>query len=100
LSICAEIQSFAAKSGLTPVRFSRLIRRIFQLKPAQLLSQTRLQAAALRLRETTETVASIAHGCGFSDHSAFTRQFKATTGLTPLAYRRTARDGHRDDALW
>ena len=34
------------------------------------------------------TIADIAVACGFYDHSALTRQFKATTGLTPSQYRR------------
>ncbi|WP_412071430.1 helix-turn-helix domain-containing protein [Pseudomonas fluorescens] len=25
--------------------------------------------------------------CGYTDHSAFTRQFKASTGFTPRQYR-------------
>ena len=34
------------------------------------------------------SVAEVAHACGYSDHSAFTRQFRATVGLTPREFRR------------
>jgi len=29
----------------------------------------------------------VAASCGYSDHSAFARQFKATIGMTPSQYR-------------
>jgi AraC-like DNA-binding protein len=38
-------------------------------------------------------VAEIAQACGYGDHSAFTRQFKATTGLTPSQYRQLSTGG-------
>ncbi|MEA3111861.1 MAG: hypothetical protein QOG58_1660, partial [Caballeronia sp.] len=31
---------------------------------------------------------------GYTDHSAFTRQFKATVGLTPTEYRALLRTHH------
>jgi len=39
------------------------------------------------LRGGTDSVAQIAAASGFSDQSAFTRQFRAVTGLTPSQYR-------------
>jgi AraC-like DNA-binding protein len=33
-------------------------------------------------------VARIALDCGYSDQSAFSRQFKQVTGISPAAYRR------------
>ncbi len=89
------LADLAAKAGLSKARFSRLIKRIFQLTPGQLLTQIRLQAAALRLRDTEDSIADIAHASGFFDHSAFTRQFKATTGLPPLAYRHSVHQGQK-----
>ena len=81
----------AAKAALSAERFSRLVKRIFHLTPGQLIIQTRLQEATRRLRETDARVADIALACGFYDHSAFARQFKAATGVTALAYRRSVR---------
>jgi AraC-like DNA-binding protein len=81
----------AKKAGLSALRFSRLVKRIFQLTPGQLVIQTRLQEATRRLRETNARVAEIALACGFYDHSAFARQFKAATGVTALAYRQSVR---------
>lgn len=81
----------AARAGLAPAKFTRLTKRLLGLTPGQLILQTRLHAAAQRLRDTDEAVAAIAHDCGFYDHSAFARHFKTATGLTPLAYRQNVR---------
>ncbi len=77
----------AKKAGLAPVRFARLIKRIFRLTPSQLITQTRLAAASQLLVETEQAIAEIAHQCGFYDHSAFTRAFRAATGMTPRQFR-------------
>lgn len=77
----------AKRAGLSPVRFARLIKRIFRLTPRQLITQTRLAAAAQMLAESTRSVADIALACGFYDHSAFTRAFRSATGKTPTEFR-------------
>jgi PAS domain S-box-containing protein len=77
----------ARKAGLTPVRFARLIKRIFRITPSQLITQTRLAAASRMLRESEVPVAEVAVACGFYDHSAFTRAFRSATGLTPTEFR-------------
>ncbi|MGV3531301.1 MAG: PAS domain-containing protein [Chthoniobacteraceae bacterium] len=77
----------AEAAGLSPVRFARLIKRIFRLAPSQLITQTRLTAGARLLEQTDRSVAEIALACGFYDHSAFTRAFRSATGQTPMQYR-------------
>ena len=72
-------------------RFGRAVKRIFGLTPVQLIARTRIAAASLALRDTPRAVAEIAHACGFSDHSAFTRAFRAATGVTPTEFRQIHR---------
>ena len=79
--------SLARRAGLSPVRFARLIKRIFRLTPNQLIMQTRIAAAARLLTETDRPVADIAYECGFYDHSAMTRAFRSATNLTPTQFR-------------
>lgn len=79
--------SLARLAGLPPVRFARLIKRIFRLTPNQLIMQTRLAAAARLLVETDRSIADIAVSCGFYDHSAMTRAFRSATNLTPTQFR-------------
>src|SRR5206468_9380058 len=62
--------SLARRAGLPPVRFARLIKRIFRLTPNQLIIQTRIALAAQLLTETNRPVSDIAYDCGFYDHSA------------------------------
>jgi len=79
--------SLAQRAGIPPVRFARLIKRIFRLTPNQLIMQTRLAAAARLLTDTDKPVAEIAYECGFYDHSAMTRAFRSATNLTPTQFR-------------
>jgi PAS domain S-box-containing protein len=80
-------RSLAQLAGLPPVRFARLIKRIFRLTPNQLIMQTRLTAAARLLMESERSIADIAVSCGFYDHSAMTRAFRSVTNLTPTQFR-------------
>jgi len=50
-----------------------------------------MDAAVRRLREGDDAIARIALDCGYSDQSAFTRQFRQTVGLSPAQFRRVAR---------
>lgn len=79
--------SLARLAGLPSVRFARLIKRIFRLTPNQLITQTRLAAAAQLLLETERSVADIACACGFYDHSALTRAFRSAANITPSKFR-------------
>jgi AraC-like DNA-binding protein len=82
-----RVRDIAARSGFSEYQFEQRIRKIFQLTPGQLIQQTRMEAALRRLRETVDPIATIALDCGYSDQSAFTRQFRQTIGLSPTQYR-------------
>ena len=79
--------ALARRARLTPPRFARLMKRFFGLTPSQFIAKTRIAAASRLLRETDQSVADIALACGFYDHSAFTRTFRAMTGVTPTQFR-------------
>lgn len=81
--------SLAQRSGLSPTRFARLVKRIFGITSTQLIAKTRLAAASRLLKETDASVAEVAVQCGFYDHSAFTRAFRSATGATPTQYRQS-----------
>ena len=86
-----RVEALARAAGLGTRRLERLVWRLFDLTPMQLLAKTRIEAAARLLAEGEDSVASVASACGYSDQSAFTRQFKALTGATPLRYRERRR---------
>ncbi len=86
-----RIADLARRAGLSPYQLDQRIRKIFQITTGQFILKIRMDAAVQRLRETADPVASIALDCGYSDQSAFTRQFRQTVGMTPSEFRRTAR---------
>jgi AraC-like DNA-binding protein len=82
-----RIERLAALAGMSVGRFERAIQQIFRATPQQLLTRERQNAGARLLATTDRPIAEIAHACGYSDHSAFCRQFRALRGCTPSEYR-------------
>ncbi len=83
-----RLDALAGLCGLSVYQFEQRMKRVFHLTPGQFISRTRIDAACRMLEGGREPIAAVALACGFSDQSAFSRQFKAATGLTPGAYRR------------
>jgi AraC-like DNA-binding protein len=81
-----RVRTLAEIAGLSVAQLERHFHRILQLTPQQWLTKLRIEAA-MRLLRGAQSIAQVGLGCGFTDQSAFTRQFKATTGMTPRAYR-------------
>jgi len=89
MGISLRVKELAARAGLSAYQFEQRLRRIFQLTAGQLIQKTRMEAAVRRLRETNDSIVTVALDCGYSDQSAFTRQFRQTTGMSPSEYRAT-----------
>ena len=86
-----RLDALARIAGLGTRRLERLIKRLFDRTPMQLVANARAESAARLLARRDYSLAQVAVACGYSDQAAFTRQFKAVAGLTPAAYR-AARD--------
>ena len=85
-NVCME--ELAREAGLSLSRVERLFQRVFHYSPRQLLLQSRLGGAMGMIEaDPLQSIAEIAYACGYTDHSAFSRQFKAHTGMTPVQYR-------------
>ncbi|WP_349742849.1 AraC family transcriptional regulator [Roseateles cavernae] len=82
-----RMQALAGLAGLSLSQLERQFHRVFHLTPQQWLTRLRIEAAMGLLRGG-DSIASIGLACGFSDQSAFSRQFKASVGATPRDYRR------------
>ncbi len=80
------IGDLARGLGLSVGQLERLSLRVFQLTPAKLLGQIRIEAA-MRLLAQDGRIAEVALASGYADQSAFARKFKAQVGLTPRAYQ-------------
>ncbi len=81
-----RIQTLAKLADFSVAQLERHFRRMFQLTPQQWLTKLRI-GAAMRLLRGNQSIATVGLACGFADQSAFARQFKATTGMTPRTYR-------------
>jgi AraC-like DNA-binding protein len=81
-----QIGALAREAGLSIAQLERHVTQLDRVTPRQLLARSRLDAA-LALLGGGESIAAIAHACGYTDHSAFARQFRRSTGLSPRDYR-------------
>jgi AraC-like DNA-binding protein len=81
-----RIGALARAAGLSVAQLERVVAQLYRLTPRQVLARARLDAA-IALLAGDASIAEIAHACGYADHSAFTRQFRQSTGLTPRAWR-------------
>jgi AraC-like DNA-binding protein len=86
-----HLPELAQMAGLSPTQLDRRMRKVFQLTTSQFIRKCRIGHAAMLLRKTSEPVVGIAFKCGYGDQTAFTRQFRATVGLPPGAYREESR---------
>ena len=76
---------------------SQLERRFQQLlgtSPGEYILRVRISASRAQLETTDRTIADIAIGVGFYDHSHFTRTFKRMMSCSPKQYR----DHHRQQS--
>lgn len=78
LSEIAEMSSY---------QLERMTQKIFGVTMGQYVTKIRIEEACKNLRSTDNSIVEVAFSSGYSDQSAFTRQFKKTTGITPKRYR-------------
>ncbi len=88
-----RLPQLAEMAGLSVYQFDQRIRSLFHVTAGQYLVKVRIDAACDRLAQTNEVIAQIALSCGYSDQSAFSRQFKQAVGISPLAYRKKMQGG-------
>lgn len=66
----------------------RIFKQRMKMTAHAFVEQVRMYHAIKAIKSGTQSIASIAHDCGFYDHSAFVKRFKKLTGTTPMKYRK------------
>ncbi len=87
------VAEIAQRMGLSMYQLNTRIKNLLGITTRQLLTKTRIDAASRLLRTTVLPIGDVAQQSGYFDQSAFTRQFRQSTGLTPRQYR----ERHRND---
>jgi AraC-like DNA-binding protein len=81
-----SISELTALTGISVSQLERYCKRIFHLTPRQIIQKARLERA-VELLATDVGVTEVAMQCGYTDHSAFSRQFKNIMGVSPKQFR-------------
>ncbi|MEM7370284.1 MAG: helix-turn-helix transcriptional regulator [Bacteroidota bacterium] len=73
--------------NIHPVHLSRSIPKYFSITLSEYIRRVRIKSSLKYLLNSPYSLTEIAHLCGFSDQSHFTRTFKYYFNQTPKAYR-------------
>jgi AraC family transcriptional regulator len=86
-----SLAALAADADLSRFHFCRAFKESTGLSPHAWLRQHRLEQAMNMLRDTDDSVVSIAAALGYSSQTAFAAAFRKLTGETPSDWRRRMR---------
>lgn len=89
------VDALARQVGVSRATLSRRFTRLVGEPPLAYLTRWRLEIAARRLRETTDTVTGIANAVGYTSEFAFSRAFRRHHGMPPSRYRQLPDDAGR-----
>jgi AraC-like DNA-binding protein/mannose-6-phosphate isomerase-like protein (cupin superfamily) len=81
------LHSLADAAHISPRECERIFKQLLHVSPMTYLLQRRITAASKLLVCTDIPITEVGLCCGFSNHSYFTKQFRALTGYTPRNYR-------------
>ncbi len=95
-----SLAALGARARLSRFHLRRLFSAVAGETPKQFTARLRLERAAALLLASSLSVLGVAFACGFRNHEAFTRIFRARFGMTPTIYRRRglAETGQRERA--
>jgi len=81
------LDAVATKLNVHLVTVSSYFSRAFDCTVAEYMRRIKVERAVKSLLRSSDSVSSIAHRCGFSDHSHMTRLVRRYTGFTPRGLR-------------
>jgi AraC family transcriptional regulator len=81
----------ARAAGRHEIHLAREFARFFGVSVGEFARRVRTERAARLLLKTPANISAIALDCGFNSHSHLCREFRMHFGVTPSAYRTSAR---------
>lgn len=85
-----RVRALAAAAGVHPVYLARQFRRFYGCSVSEYLRQRRLQRTAELMTSSDDSLSSVSYIAGFADQAHMCRVFRASTGITPGAFRALA----------
>lgn len=82
-----DLGQLASQAGLSKFHFHRLFKQATQLSPARYQRNARLNEARRRLRESKDSIITVAMDLGFQSPSHFAQVFRRETGMSPSEFR-------------
>ena len=82
-----SVDALASEVALSRSAFVERFTSIVGMSPIRYLTVWRLHTAKINLRETTKTIAQLAHSVGYDSEEAFSRAFKREFGISPARLR-------------
>lgn len=82
-----SLEEISKLNGMTPVSFSRFIKKRTGKTFVDSLNDIRLGYATRLLIDSTESISEIAYKCGYNNISYFNRLFKSKKKITPKEFR-------------
>jgi AraC-like DNA-binding protein len=83
-----SMQQLATSLGIKQSELTRRFRLAYDAAPIEYATRLRLEEVKRLLRETNETLDTIATRCGYENGSYLSRVFSAKVGITPSAFRK------------
>jgi AraC-like DNA-binding protein len=83
------VEELASEIGTSRTVLAERFNAFLGQAPIEYVTGWRMQLAAERLRNSSESIAAIAADVGYQSEAAFNRAFKRVTGVTPGAWRQS-----------
>jgi len=87
LDLIDSVDDMCKLTRLSKNELRSKMKNIFAMQPKEWLDAKRLEEASLLLKNSNDSISSIASTCGYSTLSWFGVQFKKAYGLSPKVYR-------------